>query len=204
MTAEIAVMNKEAIALATDSAVTIGDENNRKIFTSANKLFALSKYYPVGIMVYGNADFMGIPWETIIKIYRNDLGEKKFNTLKEYADEFITFLGNGNLSFSEEQQKRYLFWGTYGYFTLIKDNIIERVNKVIIEKGSIPDTQVKQIISNVIKEHYDNLKNEFKMLPSIPENNIKNIIDKYVKIIDKAKEKVFEELPISTDSLKQL
>ncbi|HHT9114254.1 MAG TPA: hypothetical protein ACFYD0_13115, partial [Candidatus Wunengus sp. YC65] len=77
MTAEIAIMNKEAIALASDSAVTMLGESRQKIFTSANKLFALSKFHPVGIMVYGNAIFMDVPWETIIKIYRKDLGKKK-------------------------------------------------------------------------------------------------------------------------------
>ena len=70
MTAEIAILNKEAIALASDSAVTIMGDSSPKIFTSANKLFSLSKYQPVGIMLYQNASFMGIPWEVIIKIYR--------------------------------------------------------------------------------------------------------------------------------------
>ncbi|MFC1941213.1 hypothetical protein ACFLWL_02240 [Chloroflexota bacterium] len=77
MTAEIVIMNKEAIALASDSAVTMTEEAGQKIFTSANKLFSLSKYHPVGIMVYGNANFMDIPWETIIKIYREkELGKR--------------------------------------------------------------------------------------------------------------------------------
>jgi hypothetical protein len=81
MTAEIAIMNREAIALASDSAVTMTGEREQKIFSSANKLFALSKYHPVGIMIYGNANFMDVPWKTIIKVYRNELGKKKFNTL---------------------------------------------------------------------------------------------------------------------------
>ena len=48
MTAEVAVMNKQAIALAADSAVTFRDEMGQKIFTSASKIFTLSKYQPVG------------------------------------------------------------------------------------------------------------------------------------------------------------
>ena len=51
MTAEIAIMNKTAIALAADSAVTIG--RGKKIFNTVNKLFTLSKYHPVAIMIYG-------------------------------------------------------------------------------------------------------------------------------------------------------
>jgi hypothetical protein len=64
MTAEVAILNKTAVALAADSAITLGSQ---KIYNSGNKLISLSKYQPVGIMVFGNAEFMGIPWETIIK-----------------------------------------------------------------------------------------------------------------------------------------
>ena len=51
MTAEIAILNREAVALAADSAVTMIGSSGEKIFTSANKLFTLSKYHPVGIIV---------------------------------------------------------------------------------------------------------------------------------------------------------
>jgi hypothetical protein len=44
MTAEIAILNREAVALAADSAVTFREEKGQKILTSANKIFALSKY----------------------------------------------------------------------------------------------------------------------------------------------------------------
>jgi hypothetical protein len=77
MTAEIAVMNKVGIALAADSAVTIA---GKKVYNSANKLFTLSKYHPVGILVYGSAEFNEIPWEVIIKEYRNYLKDKEFDS----------------------------------------------------------------------------------------------------------------------------
>jgi hypothetical protein len=89
MTAEIAIMNKTAVALAADSAVTIDQVKGSKIFNTVNKLFTLSKYHPVGIMIYGNANFMEVPWESIIKIYRSDLGKQKFPTLIAYAENFI-------------------------------------------------------------------------------------------------------------------
>lgn len=86
MTAEIAVMNRFGVALAADSAVTVG---SNKIFNTADKLFALSRHYPVGIMVYGNAHFMHVPWETVVKVYRKELGEQCFDTLHEYAEDFF-------------------------------------------------------------------------------------------------------------------
>jgi len=203
MTAEIAIMNKEAVALATDSAVTMSEERGQKIFTSANKLFALSKYYPVGIMVYGSASFMGVPWESIIKIYRHKLGKQKFDTLKQYANDFIVFLDNGNPLFPETEQKKYLSGSIFSYFNLIKKDVEKKVNSVMEKEGEITDGRVKQITSNVIKEHFDKWK-KAKMLPSISKNHIENAINKYGNIIDEIREKVFEKLPISNDSLKQL
>jgi len=201
MTAEIAIMNRDAIALATDSAVTMTPE---KIFTSANKLFALSRHQPVGIMVYGSAVFMGVPWETIIKIYRNELGKKKFNTLKEYAENFIGFLDNGNPLFPNSVQKEYLRISTYGYFGLIiKSQIRERVDLTFAEKGKITDEEIKRIVSETIIEHYE-LWRKTDNISSIPKNYGRDLLYKYEKIIDEVIKEVFEKLPLSKRDLNRL
>lgn len=101
MTAEIAVMNKVGIALAADSAVTIA---GKKVYNSANKLFTLSKYHPVGILVYGSAEFNEIPWEVIIKEYRNYLKDKEFDTLEEYCTHFQNFLGSPRWKLTPKNQ----------------------------------------------------------------------------------------------------
>lgn len=80
MTAEIVIMNKMGVAMAADSAVTVA---GKKVYNSANKLFMLSKHRPVGIMIYGNAEFMGFPWEVLIKLYREELGNKEFETVAD-------------------------------------------------------------------------------------------------------------------------
>ncbi|WP_062110012.1 hypothetical protein [Bacillus niameyensis] len=89
MTAEIVVMNTKGIALATDSAVTIA---GRKVYNSANKLFELSKHNPVGVMFYESVSLLNVPWETLIKIYRNKLDDHQFDTLNEYVEAFLHFL----------------------------------------------------------------------------------------------------------------
>lgn len=89
MTAEVIVYNKNAIALAADSAVTV---YGSKTYNSANKLFMLSKYYPVGILIYNSASINGISIEIIIKEYRKQLGKRCFATLKEYKNDFVNFL----------------------------------------------------------------------------------------------------------------
>lgn len=89
MTAEIVIMNPKGIALATDSALTIG---GRKVYNSANKLFQFSPHTPIGVMVYNMVSLLNVPWETLIKVYRDGLNDQEFDTLKEYVEAFIEFL----------------------------------------------------------------------------------------------------------------
>lgn len=96
MTAVIGILNKNAVAIAADSAVTVSGSNGRKIYNTANKIFTLSKFHPVSIIIYNSANFITTPWEIIIKIYRNELNEKSFLNLKDYSDDFFKFLKKKN------------------------------------------------------------------------------------------------------------
>jgi hypothetical protein len=58
MTAEVAIINRSAVTLATDSAVTLTVRGSEKIYNSADKLFELSDRDPMGIMVYNNLEYM--------------------------------------------------------------------------------------------------------------------------------------------------
>lgn len=71
MTAEIAIINKSAIALAADSAVTITTGTRQeKIFDTADKLFELCDHNPIGIMIYNGMSFAGTPLPSLIKLFR--------------------------------------------------------------------------------------------------------------------------------------
>ena len=83
MTAEIAILNSQAVAHAADSAVTVSDGTRRapKIYNTVNKLFTLSKHEPVGVMIYGSAELGGLPVETAVKVFRDQLGHDAFGSL---------------------------------------------------------------------------------------------------------------------------
>jgi len=89
--------------LAADSAATIEGRAGTKIYHSENKLFNLSKYRPIGVMIYNSVHLCGVPWETIIKEYRKQFIDKKFDTLTEYADDFIGYLNNNTYLFPLDQ-----------------------------------------------------------------------------------------------------
>jgi len=92
MTAEVAILNKLGVALAADSTVTITTSNGDKTYNTTNKLFTLSKYHPVGMMIWNATDFNTVPFELIIKEFRESLGRDSKNHLGDYADLFIRHL----------------------------------------------------------------------------------------------------------------
>jgi hypothetical protein len=141
MTAVIGVLNKNAVVMAADSAVTITSSNNdSKVFNNANKLFALSKHHPVGIMIYDNAEFMGVPWETIIKIYRNQLGKKSFPHLANYQEDFIDFI----------KKKEYFGSSQEKYFDSFALEVILDCWPTEIAKENLPNNIVKIFHRNLI------------------------------------------------------
>ncbi|HEX2846257.1 MAG TPA: hypothetical protein VHN59_06890 [Chitinophagaceae bacterium] len=92
MTAIVGVLNSRAFAIAADSAVTVTGNNGKKVYNRSNKIFTLSKVHPVGIAIYSSADFLGIPLESAIKLYRQKLKDKSFSTIEGYKNDFLVFL----------------------------------------------------------------------------------------------------------------
>lgn len=91
MTAEIAILNKTAVALATDSAVTISSgDSAQKIFDTADKLFELCTASPIGVMVYNGMQFMGVPLEGVVKNFRSK--HDAFESVEDAAQAFLAFL----------------------------------------------------------------------------------------------------------------
>jgi hypothetical protein len=155
MTAEIAVMNKQAVAIAADSAVTFRAMGRQKIFPSAQKIFKLSRFDPVAIMVFGSAEFMGVPWETIIEMYKKNLGNKSFNKLREYTTNFIDFLiKKKTLFFPLVSQKNQVQQQTFSYFMFIWNDIEKENKDILAKKKIVSEEEFKKTIQEVIKRHF--------------------------------------------------
>ena len=203
VTAEIAIMNKMAVALAADSAITITNPKGQKIYNSINKLFTLSKYHPVGVMIYGNGQLMGVPWESIIKTYRNELGKKSCSTLKEYAEDFVRFLDGNNPLFPETEQRRYFRGYIFSYFEKLRHEIDGEVRSTINKDAKIGIEQIKKIVTKVIQNHANRLK-KLNDLSCYTGKDIESLSRKYRTEFDEIRKKVFEELPMEEGEINLL
>ncbi len=155
MSAVVGILNTQAIAIAADSAVSI----NGKIYNRALKIFTLSKYNPVGVMIYSSATFMQTPWETIIKMYRAQLKETSFDTLKDYVDNFKAYIHSQNFFEDENVQKNYLL---SSLFYPLYSNVFNRSEPKVTAELSILDAIDEECDSLVTSWSVDyGLCNEF-------------------------------------------
>lgn len=102
MTSEVLILNKRAVVLAADSAVTTSGGDHPRYSKSANKIFELSQNGTVAATIYGNANLDLVPWEVALKMFRSRQGHVSFNKLSEYTDAVIAFLSGNNQLFPPE------------------------------------------------------------------------------------------------------
>ena len=140
MTSIVGVLNKHAVAIAADSAVTIG---GKKVFNSANKIFALSKRQPVAIAMYNNTELISVPWEVMIKEYRRFLGDNKYPHLKDYVRDFFKFLSDHNYYTTEEEQVKHLYDQFIGYI----DAIAYEIQRDLKDGENFESKYIKHLIN---------------------------------------------------------
>lgn len=198
MTAEIAVMNEEAIALAADSAVS-----GPKIFTSANKIFALSKYHPVGVMVFASAQFLNVPWETIIKQYRRELGDRSFGTLGEHADHFLQYFNGQTKLFPPDAQERSMEIVTESLCRTVVEDANPKLEARAAAGEELTDEAVVQEIEQSINEQLKRWKEAGKR-SDLPQSYRATIRKKYSAQIDATISRVVEGAGLSDGAKKTL
>lgn len=209
MTAEIGVLNKQAVALAADSAVTIRGAFGHKIFNHANKLFMLSKCHPVGIMIYGNAEITGVPWETVIKMYREYLDDRNLDYLEDYSKDFLEFLNADPYGFFIDARQVDDFFGiTYNYLKQIRQRIHNFIEEFIERMSEDDATRLKSdVVMELINQALEVEINHISGLPYLEgfsHRDVEELIHKYDSNIDKVIELVWKSFPKSEDIVDKL
>lgn len=129
MTSEVVLMNRQAVAMAADSAVTISGANYLKTYQSVDKLFPLIEGQPVAIMIYNNAEIMSTPWETVISLYREQAAGKSLDTIEAYANDFMGWLSGNPELFPADHQDTEFFKHVAVVFTIIAQDFDFQVEK---------------------------------------------------------------------------
>jgi hypothetical protein len=147
-------MNKSAVAMATDSAVTVSSERQGfKTFDKANKLFELIKGRPVGFMVYATADLNGLPWETIVKSFRNKNRGLIMPRLENYVNAFREYILQNEALIDPDGEEHLVFENAYSALMPVFRHIRDRHDSCLTTEGKIVMARVRRLIDTAIEAH---------------------------------------------------
>jgi hypothetical protein len=203
VTAEIAILNKNAVALAADSAITASLITGKKISTSGNKLFALSYRHPVGIMIYNNTLLMEMPWENVIKTFRRTIPRKGFNTLEEYTDKLIAFIESNRDLFPDEMRDRFASSFISATFINLRSEIDNKVKSQIEKLGKVDDKAIESIVISSI-DGFAAQWEKAAALPFLSIDQCRSVLQKKRFLFDQCVQNMFKNIPIPQDSLNKL
>lgn len=100
MSAEIISMSLRGVAIAADSTSTSArSDGSKKIRKATNKITSFSRNIPIAIVTQGNRDFNGIPFEILVRDFKNKNEDKSWKTVKDCHDDFLNYIGNCGLDY---------------------------------------------------------------------------------------------------------
>ncbi len=149
-------------------------------------------------MVYGNAQLSGVPWESLIKVYRKQLGNSSFPKLKDYCDDFINFINQNLKFFPEDAQKASVAAIVYDVFEELREEIRISVSKAFEDASEqnikITKATITKVTDEVIQNFYNFLDNAETIMHF--SKSSKDIAKEYESIFEELIEEVFEGLTI--------
>ena len=197
MTCEVAVMNRRGIALASDSAVTLGD--SKKIYHTAEKLFLISPSLPVGIMTFGCADMMDVPWETIIKMYARKLGSGTFSALEEYAASFLSFIEESSALFPSQKQAECVKRTVGAMWSGYRGELEDRIG----ESSGMTQAGTRKALADIIHEDQAHFK-RYRRFDGFEASYGPQIVDAHTSDLDDLETAIFEGIKLTPDLRRNL
>ena len=73
MTSQVGLLNRNSVALASDSATAWGMDHFAPVYNTSEKIYQLAGRQPVGYMNYNHGSFMGHSWDRIFGMYREHM-----------------------------------------------------------------------------------------------------------------------------------
>ena len=146
MTIQTVIINKNSMILCTDIRQTIEDF---KSYAGFKKIFDIKENEPYGIMINGLMEFEGIPLETLIGEFKQNLNE--CDEIKKIKDEFLDFLSKNTPHTPIDK-----------YLTEVLESFKIRLIELIQDNGfkQTIDNSSFKMIPDFIKK-YSNFDNEF-------------------------------------------
>jgi hypothetical protein len=149
VTAEVAILNKLAVALAADSAVTVGHGGeSKKVFNTADKLFELSSEQPIACMIFSGGQFMQAPLPVLIKDFRSK--QHTADTVRSLADELLSHFQQFAADSPHDVKSRPIYDLTWKITDFLSDRFQEQLAQRIGTLGKTNEESGEAITPEIL------------------------------------------------------
>lgn len=93
MTSQLILLNGFGIALASDSAMTLG---NKRTYETAEKVIPIPKPHRIAVLHSGSVTIHGMPYSVLVNEWANTLGDTPLRTVALYRQNFISWLNDNH------------------------------------------------------------------------------------------------------------
>jgi hypothetical protein len=194
VTAEIAILNRSAVTLAADSAITLTVRGRQKIYDSADKIFELCHQNPVAVMIYNNLEFHDIPMEILVKNFRSEYQGRNFGTLFECCEAFLDFL-RGGVFINEAAANRHVQHLLMAEYSGIERTFQEAIRKGFQKIKIKRTTNLHDLFSEVVSRRL----NELQSMPvssCFVDLPFERIVEIHREAISTSVERAFSRYPV--------
>jgi len=190
--------------LAADSAVTLRAGKRTKVFNTANKLHLLVEDAPVGVMVSGSPDLLQVPWETIIKLYRQYRDGQVLQHLSEYADDLIEFIEErAEEYFPEEVQRQSILVLVESAYRELREQVKSSVRARQNQGAEASPEWVQQLIDWRVNEATEGLS-RLPLRERWEPTDASEVLARYKGDFESVRDSVFGQKRLSAEASDQL
>jgi hypothetical protein len=204
VTAEILVMNRSAVALAAQGGLSVGYGPEPAVTRESAKIFPLFDDKPVALMIYGRADLLGQPWQSLITHYLETAKPPEAKTVGDWASHFFAFLDDNVWMFSEQDQRNHL----EGLLAAIFGRIIDEAAEIYASPG---DERLSELDSlnraiDIWHRRYerDGRGEEIPVLDGFEDTRKESFCERFTNEIESVLESVFGQVRLDAGRLEKL
>jgi len=203
MTAEICILNREAVAMASDSSATVElttrDGKIYKYFPTVDKIFKVGNdVHTIGVMIYQSPTIMEVPWETLIKLWGDTLEDRPLPRVSDYAESLLAFVRSHAVIKAADQQEHHFRQTIELFAAALLSSVEAQVRTELELQGEVSEARRSEITSQVINEERDRWLGLDELTPN-PKRLAAQVTDQYGSILNQTIRLYFVNKPLTDE-----
>ena len=189
MTSQLILLNGFGVALASDSAMTLG---NKRTYETAEKVIPLPKPHRIAVLHSGSVTIHGMPYSVLVNEWANTLGSTSLRTVALYRQNFLSWLNDNHDWVTPNRATEDFMYQLKDIYRIIWKKIQDNVNTDTSE----PEQQAKCL---EIFTDYTNMYSGFPSLMHSEGDWTNQAYSRIEKEVTESRNYWFDDIPMNEE-----